>query len=179
MITRDEFFNKNNGKYIDFDNAFGFQCYDLFLFYLRDVLNINPSPYQGWGTAKNCYLNFVNINGASKYFDLIANSPTNAPQPGDIVFWGTYLFVTGTAGHVAICSSVNVNTLVTFDQNYPTGSPCHFVTHSYKGVMGWWHPKSIPPNDQNTLLKAIKDVVYSSISPQEKMDKLLKLLENQ
>ena len=178
MITKEEFFNKWLSKYLEFNNdQYKFQCMDIFWQYLQEVLNIPAFPYQGWGTAKNCYNNFSKIIGASDKFILITNGPTNAPEPGDIVFWGTYLGVTGFAGHVAVCSSANVNNLVTFDQNYPTGAACRFVTHSYKGVMGWWHPKKISSMPQTDLLKAIREVVYSSASPQEKLDKLLKLLE--
>lgn len=174
MITLQEFFNKWLGKYWEFNNdIYKFQCMDIFWQYLQEVLGISAIPYQGWGTAKNCYLNFLNIKDASKNFELTANGATNFPLPGDIVFWGWYLGVTGSAGHVAICSSANANNLVTFDQNYPTGSACRFVTHSYKGVMGWWHPKPA----QIDTLKAVRDIVYSSVSPQEKIDKLLKLLE--
>lgn len=175
-MTRDEFFNYFNGKYWEFNNdQFKFQCMDIFWQYLVDVLKIDPAPYQGWGTAKNVYLNASKIRDFSKYFDLVPNTPNNAPVPGDVVFWGTYIFVTGTAGHVAVCASANVNNLVTFDQNYPTGSACKFVKHDYKGVMGWFHPKTVA-NDPNMVLQAVRDVVYSSISPQEKLDKLLKIL---
>jgi cell wall-associated NlpC family hydrolase len=114
---------------------------DLFWAYLQEVLNIDPTPYRGWGSAKNCYNNFYRIKDASKYFNKIKNSPNNQPKKGDIVFWGTYPFVTGLAGHVAMYEGGNLYSLIGFEQNYPTKSPCRFVKHSYKGVMGWLSPK--------------------------------------
>lgn len=141
-MTFDQFVTKYNGKYLEYNNdMYKFQCMDLFYQYLKEVLVLDTKPYQGWGTAKNCYLNFSNIKGASANFDLIKNSPTNSPLKGDIVFWGYYPFVTGLAGHVAMCSGAGLMNMITFDQNYPKGSFCRYVNHSYRGVMGWWHKK--------------------------------------
>lgn len=114
---------------------------DEFWAYLEEVLKINPMPYRGWGTAKNCFNNFNNIKGASTQFTLVKNTPLNVPKPGDIVFWGFYLGITGLAGHVAIFKEGNVNGFISFDQNFPTNSPCHLQTHSYRGVLGWFTPK--------------------------------------
>jgi hypothetical protein len=142
-MTPDEFFNKYNGRYLEYNNdRYKFQCMDLFWQYLKEVLNLDTQPYQGWGTAKNCYNNFNNIKGASQFFTRISNGPVNYPTKGDTVFWGFYLGVTGLAGHVAICSGGNAKAFISFDQNYPTGSPCKFVNHSYRGVIGWLHPKT-------------------------------------
>jgi hypothetical protein len=141
-MTFDTFCTKYNGKFLEYNNdQYLFQCMDLFWAYLTEVLGIDPSPYRGWGTAKNCYNNFINIKEASSNFTRIANGPTNAPVKGDIVFWGWYPLVTGWAGHVAICSGAGSMAFISFDQNYPTKSPCKYTNHSYKGVMGWLHKK--------------------------------------
>jgi len=139
MIT-DEFFTKYNGKFIDFDGKYGYQCVDLIRQFCKEVLNIDGYTLPPVTYAKQLFTNFPNA-GTSK-FTKIYNKPTNAPQKGDIVVWGTYLGVTGWAGHVAICSGASVYNLITFDQNYPKGSFCKFVNHSYKGVLGWLHFKS-------------------------------------
>ena len=137
-MTHNTFTTKYNGRFLEFNgDQYRNQCMDEFWAYLKEVLNVDPTPYRGWGTAKRCYLNFNNIKGASANFIRIPNTPTGVPQKGDIIFWGTYPFVTGFAGHVAIIENANVNTLISFDQNWPTYSPCHFQKHSYKGVMGW------------------------------------------
>ncbi len=142
MISLDAFINKYNGTYQEYNNdQYKFQCMDLFWMYLKEVLGIDPKPYQGWGSAKNCYNNFNIIKGASTTFTRIANKPTNAPQKGDIVFWGYYPFVTGWWGHVGICTSAGIYALVSFDQNWGKPNFCRYVNHSYKGVMGWLHKK--------------------------------------
>lgn len=138
-MTLDQFVVKYNGKYIDWDGVYGYQCVDLMRFYQRDVLGVVSQSIPAAGTAKQIFNNFP--AGGNKHFIKILNSPTNSPQKGDIVFWGTYLFVTGWAGHVGVCSEAGLYSLITFDQNYPTGSSCRFVKHSYKGVMGWLHKR--------------------------------------
>jgi len=139
-MTHDQFLAAYNGKYVDYDKAFGFQCVDLMRKYVNDVFGLPPyKAIPQTGTAKNIFLNFPRTG--NQYFSKIFNAPTNAPQKGDIVFWGTYLFVTGWAGHVGICTDAGTMKLVSFDQNYPTGTPCHYQSHSYRGVMGWLHRK--------------------------------------
>lgn len=137
-MTLQEFINTYTGRYIDWDGAYGAQCVDLMRFYQRDVLGVQPNDIPAAGTAKLIYLNFPTNHPV---FQKIANTPNNMPQIGDIVFWGTYPFVTGWAGHVAVYTGGNLYNLVTFDQNYPTNSSCHLQRHSYKGVMGWLHKK--------------------------------------
>lgn len=138
-MSIDSFFTKYLGRYIDFDNKYGFQCVDLMRRYCVDVLGIGGYSIPAVTYAKQIFTS-MNDNGTTK-FQKIYNSPTNSPAKGDIVIWGYYPFVTGWAGHVAICSSASMMSLITYDQNYPTGSSCHFQKHSYKGVLGWLHPK--------------------------------------
>lgn len=148
-MTFEDFYFKWNGKPLEFNHdGIENQCMDLFYQYLQDVIGIDPKPFQGWGSAKNCYNNFDNIKGASKIFTKIKNDPNNVPKRGDVVFWGTYPGVTGFAGHVGIFYQGDLYTVWSFDQNYPTGSPCAFVKHGtnkvfhgYRGVMGWLHKK--------------------------------------
>jgi hypothetical protein len=138
LISHDSFIKKYAGKFLEFNgDQYKNQCMDLFWAYQKEVQGVNPTPFRGWGTAKNCYNNFHKIPGASKQYIKIANTPNNIPKKGDIPFWGTYPFVTGFAGHVAIYDEGGVMRFVTFDQNYPTYAPCRLTQHSYKGVMGW------------------------------------------
>ena len=140
-MTLDTFVNKYNGKFVDWDHQFGPQCYDLFIQYIQEALGMDPKPYCGWGTAKGVWNNYFNIKGAYQAFTRVVNGPYNSPPKGAIVFWGTYPFVTGWAGHVAIASDAGSMKFISFDQNYPTNSCCHYVNHSYKGVLGWWVKK--------------------------------------
>ena len=70
--------------------------------------------------------------------DWIPNTPTNIPMIGDIVVWGK----SGALpfGHVGIFDYGDVNTLTTFDQNWPFNTPAHLQKHSYVGVRGWLRP---------------------------------------
>lgn len=143
-MTFDQFIEAHTNHFLEYNNdQYKFQCMDLFWVYLKEVLAIDPRPYQGWGTAKNCYNNTQNIKGFSSHFTLVQNTPTNIPHNGDIVFWKTYPFVTGLAGHVAIFKEGGVYSFLSFDQNYPTNSPCHLQPHSYRGVIGWFSPKKV------------------------------------
>lgn len=136
-MTITEFFTKYNGKYVDYDGKFGSQCVDLMRTYFKQCLGWSGYVLPGATYAKQIFQNAF----TSQYFKKIYNTPTGVPQEGDIVFWGYYPLVTGWAGHVAIFSKGDVNKFTSFDQNYPSGTPCHFQDHSYRGVLGWLRPK--------------------------------------
>lgn len=136
-MTLQEFINKWNGRFCEYNgDAFKFQCVDLVRQYIADVLKYPQSSMPPANYAKNIFKNFV----PNKYFSKVINTPTNSPMVGDIIFWGTYPFVTGIAGHVAICTGSNTYKLISFSQNYPTGSPCRYYNYNYRGVLGWLHP---------------------------------------
>jgi len=133
MITIDKFIEKNLGRYIDYDKHYGNQCVDLMREYIIECLGKDPYkviPANNY--AKNMYYNY-----SGKDLIKIRNTPTGVPKKGDIIFWGTYPFVTGIAGHVGIVVSANINNFVVFNQNYPTNSPCLLRKFNYKGVIGW------------------------------------------
>lgn len=131
-----QFFNEWNGRFCDYDKAYGYQCVDLIRQYIKEVLGWKP--YDAIPPISYAKYAFTNYN--KKYFTQIKNSPTNMPKQGDIIIWKWQWPVTGIAGHIAICSKADVNRLISFDQNYPTRQPCKLVNHSYKGVLGWLRP---------------------------------------
>lgn len=135
----EQFVNKYNGKYIDFDGKYGFQCVDLMRQWLVEglVFPVDTIPHALY--AKDIFKNFP--EKGNMYFTKVHNSLTNSPTKGCIVFWDFYPFVTGIAGHVAIASTANATNLITFDQNWGKPNFCRFVNHSYKGVLGWLVPK--------------------------------------
>ena len=132
MNTRD-FFKKYDGKGVDWDGAYGFQCVDLYRQYVNDVLGFKQSPSVS-GAAD--IWNTVDVN----LYEKIPNSPTAIPQLGDILIWNKR--AGGGYGHVAIFSDGDVNRFTSFDQNYPTGSLCAFREHNYTNVTGWLRPKT-------------------------------------
>jgi len=136
-MTFIEFANKYNGKFLDFDGRYGYQCMDLMRAYIQEVLRLPPYTLPAVTYAKQVFTNFK----PNKYFTKVINTPTAVPKKGDIIFWGWKYPTTGVAGHVAIFSEGNVNCFISFDQNYPSRQPCKYVNHSYSGVLGWLSPK--------------------------------------
>jgi hypothetical protein len=126
-----EFLQKYNGKYIDFDGAYGAQCMDLLHQYVVEVLGLTDHRILAAPAAKDLYNNFDNIFG-KEFFERIPNTPDGVPQAGDIVIWGYRPY-----GHVAIFIEGDVNSFRSMDQNYPSGSPCHIQDHNYNNVLGW------------------------------------------
>lgn len=138
-MTLNDFINTYNGKGIDTDGAYGYQCMDLMHAYVRDVLGMGTALFAA-PTAYEAYL-----SAKDSRFDKIGNTPAGVPQPGDIIFWDRTV---GSAGHVAIFIDGNTQQFRSFDQNWPTGSVSHVQTHNYNGVAGWLHPKTAAPQPQ-------------------------------
>jgi len=136
-MTLDKFFTKYNGRFIDYDKAYGFQCVDLARQYILEVLGFKPYVALPAGaTAKVIFQNFK----SNAYFTKVLNTPSGVPKKGDIIFWGWRWPVTGSAGHVAIFMDGNVNRFISLDQNYPSRLSVKLVNHSYIGVLGWLTP---------------------------------------
>jgi len=141
----DDFFKKYNNDLIDYDKYYGWQCVDVIRQFVKEVYKVNPYtaiPSTGW--AKNIFLNFKE----NKYFKKILNTPYGIPKKGDIIFWTTYPLLYGKEGHTGIVKEADLYSITSFDQNYPTGSPCRFVKHGtsklyhgYRGCLGWLSKK--------------------------------------
>lgn len=130
-MSYQEFVDKWNNKGCDFDGFYGFQCMDLAHQYAKDVVG---HDFAAAPAAKDVWNQI--IDG----YDKISNTPDGVPQKGDIVVWGTAI---GQYGHIAVFDHGDTSSFVSFDQNWPTGSVCHFQNHNYTGVLGWFHPKNI------------------------------------
>ena len=107
----DEFINKYINTKVDFDNAFGAQCVDLFRQYCKDVLNIpHTGAVEG---AKDIFLNYDKLPLEQKYFKKYS---TNNPKPADVIIWNETK--TNKYGHIAIVvSSLSNNKVLVFEQN--------------------------------------------------------------
>ena len=130
-MNLNEFVSRYNGKYVDTDGYYGGQCMDLMHQYCVEVLGLTDLSILAASSAKVVYENFSNVKG-HELFDKIPNTDTGVPQEGDIIFW-----VNAPYGHVAIFVEGDVNSFRSFDQNYPTGTPCHIQNHTYANVGGW------------------------------------------
>lgn len=105
-----------------------------------EVVLAQPAAYQ-------VFINFDNLAGHNRTTK-IANTPDGVPQQGDIVIFGTQI---GPYGHVCVFVDGDVNGFRSFDANWPTGTLPHIQSHSYNGVLGWFHPKAVPAPAQGTI----------------------------
>lgn len=124
-----EFKNKWLGKPINYDNAYGAQCMDVYRMYVKEVLLCPQSPpVQGAKDVWNTYL--------PEFFDRIDNTPTGVPNQGDIVIWGMSPY-----GHIAICDHASTSTLTCFEQNWVeldgSGVTELRLHGNYNNVLGW------------------------------------------
>lgn len=136
-----QFFNTYNGKFVDFDGAYGAQCFDL----------VNKwSTTLGYRPFSGLYASGIYQQPQGNYSQ-IPNSPTAVPQAGDIIVWNNRYG--GGYGHTGIATGEgDTNYFVSFDQNYPTGSPSKPVRHSYDGVIGWLRPNNLNVSGDNDMM---------------------------
>jgi len=142
-MTVDEFIAKYNGKGVDFDGAYGNQCWDLVAQYSKEVVGLQGGAWDVMPTGPNggaieVFTVFKNPLGT--YYDKIANSPdpTNLPKKGDIVIWNW-----GTFGHIAIVTGATSASISVFEQNSPVGSLAHLTPNKqWSGCVGWIRPKT-------------------------------------
>lgn len=143
MADLQGFVNTYNGKFLTITGPDAGQC--TAIAHRWEQLCGKPLVY---GNAIDTYAN------AGADYDKIANTPTNVPEPGDILVWGQNSSVgTGSVGHTAVFVSGDQYSFNSFDQNWPTGSVCKIVHHDYRGVIGWFRPKGQPTN------QGVQDVI--------------------
>ena len=129
------YMSKLKGKGWDFDNAFGWQCYDLANYYWKFLTGGRLKGYY----AKNIPFD-NNFDGLATVYK---NTPNFLPQKGDIVvFHGGY---GGGAGHVEIVWSANLNSFVGLSQNWYGGGlnkteVAQLITHTYDNPMYFIRP---------------------------------------
>ncbi len=143
-MNLDDFVRKYDGKFLEVAGSANAknQCVDLANGYLREVLGLKIIE---WTNAKDFPLR---VNPAE--FDYIKNTPLGVPKKGDLVVWG------GRWGHIAIFLSGDVNWFTSFDENWPTGSVCHKVDHSYTNVIGWLRPRKEEPMEDSPIDKNLQ-----------------------
>lgn len=131
-MTLDEFVTKYLGKYVEY-HSYGTgalnQCVDLVNQYIVEVLGL-PAII---GTNAQDFPSKAGSN-----YDYILNTPTGVPSKGDLVIFKS----ADNVGHISIFLEGNANLFTSLDQNYPTGSPVKKVSHNYRNVLGWLHPKN-------------------------------------
>lgn len=102
-MTLKRFIITYNGKKVDFDNVYGYQCVDLFRQYCSEVLNVEQCP---------------SVEGAK---DLINNPGKlrvtyGSYAPGDVLIYDATK--SNPYGHVCILvSMLDSDTFIVFEQN--------------------------------------------------------------
>jgi len=142
-MTYDQFFKKYNGQQVEREDSSNLnQCFDL-AFAFCDENNIPRSSIRHLHADE--IWNFAS-DETTKYFELIANSPTGVPQANDLVIWSKLV---GPSGHVAIASGKgDTNTFTSLDQNWSSIQHAREVLHNYNGVLGWLRIKNLTPTPQ-------------------------------
>lgn len=128
-MTLQQFINKYSWKRVDDDGIYFGQCVDLAKKYYREVLGVAPIRGNGGDYFAN--------SPVTKFWK-IYNTVRGVPRPGDVMVWKKTRLM--PYGHVAIVVSANGLWFTSFDQNWPGGSACKLVKHSYVGnypVLGW------------------------------------------
>lgn len=129
-ISHDDFIKKWSGKKIDWDGYYEGQCMDLYHQYVHEVTGLEhpsaSSAYKLWGYTYSDY-------------DKVSNTPEAIPTKGDIIIWNQNSG--GGHGHVAIFHEGDVNSFVSFDQNWRAINVSELTKHNYENVDGWLTPK--------------------------------------
>lgn len=123
-MTYKEFKKKYNGKYTDFDGAYGYQCWDLAQRYITEVLKFPASILSGCGLVSNM-LKQPKRKALDKYFDEVKTA-----KEGDIAIW--------EYGHIAIFDH---NKNYYFSQN---PNPCKVMKITRGGVHYFRKKKTKP-----------------------------------
>lgn len=100
-----------------------------------------------WGNAKDLL-----VNADTGVFDVVQNTPTNIPLPGDIFVFGKNYG--GGLGHTGIVVAASVNIVSLFEQNDPKGATPRLKTYIYGGpndALGWLHPKNFNAIDSSVI----------------------------
>jgi len=104
-MTYFEFRDKYNGQYIDWDGAYGPQCWDLAQKYFTECLGVPSWVLSGCGLVSNM-LYPPKRNDLDVYFDEV---DTHAMMAGDVCIW--------TVGHIAIFDNWDGYNCYYFSQN--------------------------------------------------------------
>lgn len=148
-MTYQEFKNKYNGKVIDYDGAYGGQCWDLGQVYFIECLGLSSSVLAGCGLVSNM-LYGAKRKLMDKYFDEIS---TDNMCAGDVCIW--------EYGHIAI-----------FD--HWDGSHCWYLTQNPGATKigqvnrGGMHAFRLKGSKTSTISSAISvgsKVQIATISP--------------
>ena len=133
-MTLEEFVKNYKGKKVDYDNAYGAQCVDLFRQYTKEALGISEhtGPCATSGGAKDLFLDYSRMPIEKKYF--IRSTQKNW-IPGDVLIWDRT--EKNQYGHVAIFLAKLGNSFLVFEQNGITQAGAEIQIRSRDNLLGY------------------------------------------
>ena len=143
-MTYNEFKNKYNGRYVDYDGSYGSQCWDLAEFYFTECLGLPASVLGGCGLVSNMLYQPKRAE-LDKYFDEV---PTNDMRQGDVCIW--------EYGHIAIFDNWDGNSCWYFSQN---PNPCKVMTINVGGL----HAFRLKGSEPEPIPEPITDDTYYTV----------------
>jgi hypothetical protein len=114
MLTLKQFTDKWLGKLIDYDGAFGGQCFDVVNQYIADIYG--KKPIISLAKASDILKKPSGVIPGGIDYEVIMNGPDNAPQTGDWIVWDDANW-NYNCGHVAVCLEADTNSATIFQQN--------------------------------------------------------------
>lgn len=137
-ISMNKWVEKNLGKGIDYDGAYGVQCVDLAKHFIKNVLGIEPHSI---GNAIEYYRKRESSKYLTTNFNWISNTPDFVPQKGDLC-----VFTSKSGhGHISVATGEGTTSyFYSYDQNYPSGKhePMTKIKHTYASFLGVLRPKN-------------------------------------
>ena len=131
-MTYQEFKNKYNGQYLDWDSCYGPQCWDLAQYYFKEVLDVPSWVLSGCGyVSKMLYP--PKRNDLDQYFDEVS---IYEMYQGDVVIWDD------PTPHIAIFDNWDGKTNWYFSQN---PNPSQIMECNLKGKMHAFRLKKKEP----------------------------------
>lgn len=141
MISLDEFVNKWNGRGVDVDGFppdQPFQCYDAFIQYNRECLNLQPTIICQWSGYVKDFWEHFNETILPEYYTQIPWDSQG--QKGDVCIWGNAPAT--PYSHIAILLHDNGSSQHIFGQNQPYPY-CTEIDFTSNGLLGYLRPKEV------------------------------------
>ncbi|HIQ91562.1 MAG TPA: N-acetylmuramoyl-L-alanine amidase [Candidatus Coprosoma intestinipullorum] len=150
-----EYMHSLKGQYIDFDNAWAYQCADLVVDFVDHVTN----GVRFWGNAKDLHI----VNSMPKGWKVVENTRDYIPPITAIAIYTTGIY--REYGHTGLVwdNSGGTNSFTILEQNYDgnANSPAKLRTDNYSGLTHFIVPDFA---DDSVDLTTIGDVKPKSSS---------------
>jgi hypothetical protein len=140
------FKNKWLGKGIDYDGAYGFQCFDVINQYILEITGQKPYIRLDW--ADEIFKKPNDIIPTGVNYTIIKNNetPNNFPIQGDIIVWNKAKW-NGNGGHTAIVDNANSDRALVLQQDgFKNWQGCQLVEWNFWTYtpLGWIRLNTTP-----------------------------------